>query len=172
MKPERLDALPVFPSPPAAGDYAAWRLDVRGLVASPLSLGYDEVRALPARELAADFRCEEGWEVRALRWAGVPLARIVDLAAPLDDARCVLVGSREFVASIPRSDVGAAEPLLAYLLDGAPVPWEHGGPLRLVMSEGLCYQSVKWVDRLELVADAAAETARGIALARIGRAAR
>ena len=168
-EPKRLDSLPVFPSPPSPGDYGGWRLNVDGLVSRPLTFGYDEIRSMPSTDLTADFKCEEGWEVQGLCWTGVPLDHLIKLAGPLKEARYVAVGSGEFVASLALSDIELAQPLLSYLLDGSPLLWEHGGPLRLVLADGSCYQSVKWVDRLKLAADTRMETAKRVALARIGR---
>lgn len=91
---------------------------------------------MPSTQLSADFRCGEGWEVRGLRWTGVPVAHLVELAGPLKEALYVAVDSGEFVALLTPSEIGPAQPLVANLLDGAPLPWEHGGPLRFVLERG------------------------------------
>jgi DMSO/TMAO reductase YedYZ molybdopterin-dependent catalytic subunit len=178
MAEERvLESLPRFPMPGEAGAQSSEgavarprgvRLRIDGLVRTPLSLAFDELLGLPAAEFTADFACEEGWRVPGLRWTGVRLADVLRQAGPLAAARFVAVGAGEFVSVLPLAQVDDEGPLLAYGLDGAPLPPEHGGPLRLVASWTACYQSVKWVDRLELVADEHQETAKPIALGRIG----
>src|SRR5438270_9735015 len=51
------DSMPVF-------DPATWRLSVGGMVEKPLSLSYDEMRALPRAEQISDFHCVTGWTVQ------------------------------------------------------------------------------------------------------------
>lgn len=176
-----LSSLPRFPLPGEAhGSSAAAegvaarprgaRLRLDGLVRTPLTLERDDLLALPAAAFTADFACEEGWRVPGLRWTGVRLADVLRQAEPLPEARFVAVCAGEFVSVLPLAQVDDDGPLLAYGLNGAPLPPEHGGPLRLVARWTACYQSVKWVDRLELVADERLETAKPIALGRIGKA--
>ncbi len=167
---EKLDDLPVFPTPPAPDSFRNWRLQVGGLADDPKVFGYEELLSMQSAEVVADFACEEGWEVPGLRWTGVPLVDLINAVEPGDEARYVAIGSGDFVASLAWPDIEAGEPLVAYMLNGDVIPWEHGGPLRLVLQGGVCYQSVKWVDRIELTADSSAETASGVALARIGKA--
>jgi DMSO/TMAO reductase YedYZ molybdopterin-dependent catalytic subunit len=59
--------------------------------------------------------------------------------------------------------------LLALELDGDPLPVEHGGPARLVpaTAESDCWESVKWMARIELLADEPEDTARDLALSRL-----
>ncbi|HLZ70520.1 MAG TPA: molybdopterin-dependent oxidoreductase [Dehalococcoidia bacterium] len=174
MAEERLlSQLPRFPMPREAvaegqAERAPARLRVDGLVRTPLALALAQVLALPVAEFTADFACEEGWRVPGLRWTGTRLADVLRQAGPLAAARYVAVGAGAFVSVLPLAQIGGEGPLLAYELDGAPLPREHGGPLRLIASWTACYQSVKWVDHLELVADERLETAKPIALGRIG----
>ncbi len=165
--PELIVKLPVFPVPAGLPVESAWRLRVEGLVQSPLILDLASVRSLPAVTLAADFSCEEGWTVPGLRWRGIPLRVILELAGVEAEAGYVAAGSGDFVAVLPLSMIGACEPLLAYELNGKPLPQAHGWPLRLVASSTACYQSVKWVDHLVLTGAPAEETARSVALARL-----
>jgi len=166
MSGRELERLPVFllrdEQPPAPQAIA-----VDGLVERPCLLAVERIRALPAVEFTADFVCEEGWRVPGLRWRGVRLTDLLALVGPLPSAQYVCVGSGGFVATMPLAQVAADPLLLAYELDGKPLPAEHGGPLRLVAPWTACYQSVKWIDRIELAADARTETASTIARARI-----
>ncbi len=174
MAEERLlSRLPRFPVPgenAAASAAPRVRLRIDGLVRTPLTLDLDRLLALPAAEFTADFACEEGWRVPGLRWTGVRLADVLQQAGPLPEARFVAVGAGAFVSVLPLAQIDGEGPLLAYGLDGEPLLPEHGGPLRLVAPWTACYQSVKWVERLDLVADERLETARPTALGRIGRA--
>lgn len=162
-------SLPVFALPEGLAAVSDWRLKVEGLVHSPLVLDVNTLRSLPAVTLTADFLCEEGWAVAGLRWRGVPLQALLALAGVQAAARYVAIGSAEFIAVVPLASLRAGEPLLGYELGDTPLTREHGGPLRLVASDVACYQSVKWVDRLELTAEPPEETAKRIATERSTR---
>ncbi|HEY7294520.1 MAG TPA: molybdopterin-dependent oxidoreductase, partial [Dehalococcoidia bacterium] len=109
--------------------------------------------------------------VPRLRWRGVPLGALLERAGTLPRARFVAIGAGEFVAVLPLNTVGATQPLLAWALNGAPLPREHGGPLRLVAGDLLCYRSVKWVDRLVVSDVPPVESARDLAERRVARGA-
>ncbi len=51
---------------------ATWRLKIGGLVEQPLSLTYDELRALPRVEQVSTFHCVTGWTVDNVHWARRP----------------------------------------------------------------------------------------------------
>jgi DMSO/TMAO reductase YedYZ molybdopterin-dependent catalytic subunit len=158
--------LPVFPpTPPERARAARGVLRIDGLVAQPLELTAEDIRQLPRAMLVEPFVCEEGWSVPGLRWGGVRLSDVVALAQPLADARFVRAGSGEWVVPVSVSDL--ARGLVSDELNGEPLTVEHGAPWRLVVSGGPCYTNVKWLDHIELVAEAGDDTARRIAQARL-----
>lgn len=146
--------LPVHPVPlriPNGAD--SWRLRVTGLVARPGQFTLQELDDLPRVDLTDDFVCEEGWRVPDLRWAGVPLRALLDRVAVRPEARFVRIGSGDFFVTLPLSMVDARLPILADTLAGRPLTREHGAPLRLVAPGQACFASVKWVDRIDLLAE-------------------
>ena len=161
----RLPSLPVHPGVPQ--HLEAHRLVVDGLVARPLSLDATALAALPAAAITDDFLCLEGWSVAGLHWEGVSVATVLDAAGVRDGAAWVQASAGEF--SVPLALDDARRGLLALRLGGAPLPPEHGGPLRLVVPGADCFASIKWLDRLELRPEPGADTGRAIALRRIGR---
>src|SRR4051812_25016844 len=60
-------------------DPATWRLTIDGLVGSPQSITYAQLRALPSAEQVSTFHCVTGWTVHDVHWRGV---RFADLLAP------------------------------------------------------------------------------------------
>jgi DMSO/TMAO reductase YedYZ molybdopterin-dependent catalytic subunit len=141
------DTMPTF-------DPARWRLRIDGLVARPLELSYPELLALPKAEQVSTFHCVTGWTVGGVRWGGV---RFRDLLARARPARAA--GALHFVsAERPYDDYldlrQAALPdvMLAYEMDGRPLPREHGAPVRVVIPDMYGYKNVKWVERIEVVA--------------------
>ncbi|MCX6023564.1 MAG: molybdopterin-dependent oxidoreductase, partial [Chloroflexi bacterium] len=68
---------------------------------------------------------------------------------------------------LPLDEAMGGGSLLAHRLNGAPLTTEHGAPLRLIAPGRTCSWSVKWVDRLEVLAEEAPTTGEAIARARL-----
>jgi DMSO/TMAO reductase YedYZ molybdopterin-dependent catalytic subunit len=162
-EPETRTSLPVH----RADGAAAWpgRLRIDGLVSRPLDLTPTDLAAMPQQDFTDDFTCVEGWTVPALAWRGVPLSLILDMAGVRPQARWVQASAGDFSLPLPLEAAGAA--LLALRLGDEPLAPEHGGPVRLVVPGGVCYSSIKWLDRIELRHQPAANSGRAIALARL-----
>ena len=74
----------------AAAGWAAWRLEVSGLVKQPARFSLGELRSLPSRSQITRHDCVEGWSAIA-KWKGVPLAEIVRHVQPIPECqiRCL-----------------------------------------------------------------------------------
>lgn len=134
-----------------------WRLEVDGLVERPLTLDFDEFAALPHEDRTGGVHCVTRWTRPGTTFRGVPLGVLLDRAAPTDEARFVrFVSGRGHDTSLPL-DVARAEVLIAdgFEQDGAlgPLSPEHGGPVRSVNLARYFYKSVKWLRRIELMAE-------------------
>ena len=131
---------------------ADWLLVVDGLVERPLRLDRSSWEALPRVPRTADFHCVEGWTVADVRWEGVAPMVLLEQAGLKPAAAHVNFHAYRsaYSDSIPLELVRDPLTLLADRIDGQPLPAEHGGPLRLVVSQQLGYKSVKWVDRIEV----------------------
>jgi hypothetical protein len=141
--------------PPAALDLEAWRLEIGGLVARPMTLAWRDYLALPRRERTVDLHCVTGWTRLDTRLGGVPLALLLATAGVAAAARFVrfeAYSERAHDTSLPL-DLAAADTWLVDAVDGAPLSPEHGGPLRTVTPSRYFYKSLKWVRRIELVAE-------------------
>jgi DMSO/TMAO reductase YedYZ molybdopterin-dependent catalytic subunit len=154
--------LPVHDVPPHADALATHPvLRVTGLVAAPAMLTVADLAALPRASFTEDFRCEDNWSVPNQKWSGVRLSDVLAIVAPLPEAKHVRVGSGDYVAPLSLEDAGAA--LLCDMLNDQPLTVRNGAPWRLAAPGAACFASVKWVDRLELVADAGPNDAQRIA---------
>jgi DMSO/TMAO reductase YedYZ molybdopterin-dependent catalytic subunit len=145
-------------------------LRVDGLVAQPLNLTVDDLAPLQRCDLDETFSCDDGRAASGQRWRGFRVADIVALSQPLPDARFVRVSSGGFVIPIAIEEAGSA--LLTDTLNGQPLALERGAPWRLVVPGGRCFTSVKWVNHLELTAEAGRDTGELIERARLSRDAR
>jgi DMSO/TMAO reductase YedYZ molybdopterin-dependent catalytic subunit len=138
------------PPVPAEG----WTLALSGEVRRPRVLTLAELLALATVEVEADFHAGAGWSVVGLRWRGARLADLIAQARPTEAARAVRFSDGQRYDETLTLDA-SLEPdvVLAVELDGAPLPREHGGPLRLVAPARYGWKSVKWLRAVEVLAD-------------------
>jgi DMSO/TMAO reductase YedYZ molybdopterin-dependent catalytic subunit len=133
----------------------AYRLRIDGAVEHPTTLTLGELRALPRQTQVSDFHCVTGWSVEDVTWGGVRLAELLALAQPLPSARLLRVVSEEvpYDDTLTLEQASLPDVMLALEMDGGPLPRPHGAPARLVVPRMYGYKSVKWVTRIELLAD-------------------
>lgn len=147
---------------------ADWTLTVRGSVRRPRAFDADDLAALPTETFSEDFDCEAGWTVEGLSWRGVRVRDLLDRVDPAPESQYALVHAMDgdYACAFPIDRLETA--VLALELDGEPLPAAHGGPARLIPTgDGDCWESVKWVDSIELTTGRPEDTAREIALGRI-----
>jgi DMSO/TMAO reductase YedYZ molybdopterin-dependent catalytic subunit/thiosulfate reductase cytochrome b subunit len=140
-----------------ADNFVDYRLRVNGLVEHPVELSLADLRALPRHEQITQHYCIQGWSGVA-KWGGVSMATIVDLVRPKPEAKWVV-----FYSIADGSDGGIyydAHPIeqmqlpltmLAYDMNGAPLSYGHGAPLRLRNEVQLGFKMVKWIKGVEFV---------------------
>jgi DMSO/TMAO reductase YedYZ molybdopterin-dependent catalytic subunit len=129
----------------------AYRLEVVGRVARPLSFTLDELLALPASEARLPIACVEGWSYSA-RWKGVRLRHLLHLAGAAPKAG-VHVESLELdspyrVSYVNHLQAQDRDTLLATHLDGEILSLDHGYPLRLIGPGRPGVNQTKWVTRV------------------------
>ena len=134
-------------------DPTSWKLTIGGLVERPMTLDYDELRALPRVNQISDFHCVTGWTVNNVHWGGVRLADLLHRVGPTAEAHGIQFVSAEqpYVDSLTLKQAMLRDVLLAYEMDGVPLAREHGAPLRLIIPEMYGYKNVKWVSEINLV---------------------
>jgi DMSO/TMAO reductase YedYZ molybdopterin-dependent catalytic subunit len=163
-----------FDVPAAPAD---WRLSVDGLVERPLSLSLDDLRARPTVRRIVTMECagngrarlephvvSQPWLAEAVgtgEWGGVELAPLLEQAGVRDGSIEVLFGALDhgidggveqaYERSLPLGEVLAGDALLAYELNGAPLPPQHGFPLRLVVPGWYGMTNVKWLERITVL---------------------
>jgi DMSO/TMAO reductase YedYZ molybdopterin-dependent catalytic subunit len=132
-----------------AGGFAEWRLVVDGMVNRPSAFSVAELRSFPPQSQITQLCCEEGWSYIA-EWTGVPLHRILNAVGVLPAARYVVYSSMEsgWWDSIDITEAQHPQTLVTYGMNGADLPPEFGGPLRMRVPRQLGYKSVKYINRL------------------------
>jgi DMSO/TMAO reductase YedYZ molybdopterin-dependent catalytic subunit len=159
-------------------DAAAWRLSVTG-VDRPLSLSLEDLQSRTPTTLAVTMECagngraqlsprpiSQPWLLEAVgtaEWTGVPLRAVLDEAGMPDGVievrfrgldRGVEGGEPQYYErALSLADAMRDEVLLAWGMNGAPLPPQHGFPLRLVVPGWYGMTSVKWLDAIEVSAE-------------------
>lgn len=163
-----------IPDAPVA--LAEWRLAVDGEVQKPLELRFDQLVRLPKGIAANTLECSGNsrsllqpkapgnpWTIGGVGnavWGGVWLRTVLELAGLKSGARHVAfegfdqpLGAAQikFIRSIPMAKA-LASTLLAYEMNGAPLPLKHGHPLRALALGWTGANSVKWLQRITVLA--------------------
>jgi len=133
-----------------------WQLRLHGLVATERTWTLPELQALPAVDEVYDIHCVTRWSKLGVRFQGLPLAGLLKICPPLPDAKFlsfVARSPRDHSTSLPLAEVEPLRILLAWSVDGSPLDVPHGGPLRTVVSGRYFYKSLKWLERIEVLAE-------------------
>jgi DMSO/TMAO reductase YedYZ molybdopterin-dependent catalytic subunit len=156
-----------------------WELAVGGLVERPLQLGLDNLRSRPARTLAVTLECagngrallsprspSQPWLTEAVgtaEWTGTPLAPLLREAGLSPGAREVVFTGLDrgvqggvehpYERSLAIDDALRDEVLLAYAVNGEPLPPQHGYPLRLIVPGWYGMTHVKWLSAITAVGE-------------------
>ena len=139
-----------------AEHFASWRLIVDGLVARPLSIPIQTLRALPHRTQITRHDCVEGWSAIG-KWHGLELSRILDAAGLSTRARYIVFhcadrfGDKPYYESIDLIDAFHPQTIIAWGMNGHLLPVPNGAPLRLRVERQLGYKSAKYVQRIQAV---------------------
>jgi methionine sulfoxide reductase catalytic subunit len=147
----------------ADNHFKDYRLKVYGLVDNPVELSLDDLRALGRKTQITLNHCIQGWSGIA-EWSGLPLEELIKLVRPQPNAGRIVFHSFgdgvEFTTGESRgryydslSMANALHPhtLLAYEMNGEPLPRLHGAPLRLRVENQLSFKMVKWIESIEFV---------------------
>jgi DMSO/TMAO reductase YedYZ molybdopterin-dependent catalytic subunit/thiosulfate reductase cytochrome b subunit len=139
--------------------FASWRFKVHGLVENPVELGLEDLRAMPYHEQITQHFCIQGWSGIA-KWGGVSMATILDVVRPEPEARWIVFYSLGdgpdgglYYDAHPVDQMRSELAMLAYEMNGEPLSYGHGAPLRLRNEIQLGFKQVKWLAGAELVAD-------------------
>jgi sulfane dehydrogenase subunit SoxC len=160
-------------------DASAWTLEIAGLVERPVTLGLADIERRPARTEVVTLECagngralyaphviSQPWLQEAVgtaEWTGTPLAPILEEAGVADEAAEVVFTGLDrgiqgdvehlYERSLPLQEAQRDEILLAYAVNGQPLPPQHGFPLRLIVPGWYGMTSVKWLAAITVVAE-------------------
>ena len=160
-----------------AVDAADWRLTIDGRVRRPVTLDLALLRDLPRRTVRVTLECagngrtglsprpvSQPWlngAVGTADWTGVRLADLLGDAEVEDDARDIVFtgldhgvergAEQDYQRGLPLDEATTDDVLVAYQMNGAPLPPQHGYPVRLVVPGWYGMAHVKWLTRITVV---------------------
>ena len=158
-------------------DPAAWELVIGGHVDRPRTVDLDALRRKPAVTSRVTLECAGngrglleprpvsapwlGGAVSTAEWTGTPLGPLLRSAGPSEGAVDVRFGAvdrgiqggieQSFERALPIDEAMLDDVLLAYEMNGAPIPSQHGAPVRLVVPGWYGMASVKWLTSIEVL---------------------
>ena len=153
-----------FQTPQISSD--RWSLEISGLVAKPLRLSYSDLLLMDPARLPCTMECagnlSGGKGVGNALWSGVFLSHLLQQAEVKPQAAYVifygadsgggddLPAGTHYARAIPLGKAVSDSSILAYEMNGSPLPVEHGFPLRAIIGGWYGMDSVKWLTRIEV----------------------
>ncbi|MEW4372608.1 molybdopterin-dependent oxidoreductase [Paenibacillus kandeliae] len=136
-------------------DNSNWSFTIDGLVNKPQTWNWEQFLSLKRHVQVSDFHCVTGWSVYKNTWEGIPLLDFLKMAGVKSEARTIKFysGDGVYTDSITMEQAQLKDIMVAVLHDGNVIPADLGGPVRLVIPKMYAYKSVKWLNRIELIAD-------------------
>ncbi|MBA4493941.1 sulfite oxidase [Paenactinomyces guangxiensis] len=161
-----------FPYPPP--DDVPTTLKIEGLVKRPLVLDYKQLLSLPAKTLIATLECAGNkrilfhprvygvqWQKGAISqgiWGGVPLYTLLRMAGIKRSARDIVFTGADrgpdqsvYERSLPVEKAMHPDTIVAYQMNGGPIPHAHGFPFRLIVPGWYAMASVKWLCKITAI---------------------
>jgi DMSO/TMAO reductase YedYZ molybdopterin-dependent catalytic subunit len=143
-----------------------WNLEIGGAVTNPTKLSYTDLLLASSVRCPLTIECagnlSGGPGVSTAVWSGLPVAELLKQAGIQAGATTIVfhgadagdaVGTppgTHYARAIPLEKAMDGSTLLAYEMNGAPLPPEHGFPLRALVSGWYGMDSVKWLTRIEV----------------------
>jgi len=162
-----------------AVDPIDWALTVGGRVRHPLRLNLEHLKARPSTTITVTLECagngrarlsprplSQPWLVEAVgtaEWTGTLLRPLLDEVEPMDDTGDVVFTGldrgiqgdveQQYERSLPVAECRRDEVLLAYAMNGQPLPPQHGFPVRLIVPGWYGMTHVKWLRSITVLDD-------------------
>jgi DMSO/TMAO reductase YedYZ molybdopterin-dependent catalytic subunit len=138
-------------------DGQSWRLSLGGLVDRPQKLSLSELRSLPSTTQYVTLECisnDVGGDLMSTgSFTGVKMSDLIAMASPRSSGTWAAFQATDgYAESLPMSLINSQPSILvAYDLDGAPLPSSHGYPARVLIPGHYGMKGPKWLTSINLV---------------------
>jgi len=134
----------------------AWTISIRGAVERELTWSLEQLKTLPQVTRQIDIHCVTRWSLPQVEFTGVLLSSVLTACGLLPTAGYVSFvanSERDHSTSLPLSVLQMSNAMLAFDAAGQPLTSEHGGPVRVIVPGRYFFKSLKWLARIELLAE-------------------
>ena len=144
---------------PAVLDAASWRMVITGLIKKPMPpLRLEDITAMETVTAMRTLKCigdPIGTEQMSnANWKGIRLRDLLEEVGPKPEAKVVVFRCADgYHTAIPLEEAMETETLLAYEMNGVPLPTEHGFPIRLLNPGNYGTKNPKWIVNIQLAAE-------------------
>ena len=147
---KQFPVLTVGPNPKY--DLATWDFTVFGEVEHEVKLSWDELMALPQRDVTLDIHCVTRWSKLDTTWTGVPVKEVLGRAGLKPSGTHLMAYSDGgYTTNVPLDAVLEDDAMLAHSYEGEPLEEDHGAPLRLIVPKRYFWKSAKFLRKLEVM---------------------
>lgn len=141
---------------PPAGQNANWTLSLDGRIAEPVSFSLEQLQSMPQTETVIDIHCVTRWSKLDVPMSGILLKDLlqhVELESDANFVSFVSRSARRHSTSLPLDVALDHDCLIALCAEGQPIEPGHGGPIRNIVPRKYFYKSVKWLEKIEFLAE-------------------
>jgi len=137
-------------------DADRWRLKIHGLVQRPLTLTFADIMRIPSIRRILTLECignpPDGHAIGNAEWTGVKLKPLLEHAGVKPNAIYAAMRAADgYYTGVPVAELMRDENWLVYRMNGAPLPPDHGFPLRIFIPGKYGMKQPKWLTEIELV---------------------
>jgi DMSO/TMAO reductase YedYZ molybdopterin-dependent catalytic subunit len=133
-------------------DVVTWELRLFGMVEEEVKLPWQEFTSLPTTPVHTDIHCVTSWSRFDQDFEGVSVPELLKQVKVKPNAGAVMAHCYGgYTTNLLMKDFDREDNLLAYKHGGAPLPAEHGGPVRLLVPHLYFWKSAKWLRALEFI---------------------
>jgi hypothetical protein len=146
-----IEQINITGTPPKELDIDAYRLVVKGDVDNPLSLSYEDLKKLPPTSDVSLLICS-GVFADVAEWTGVPLSTLLEQAKLKPDWKTIRLESVDgYFSLLDRDKFKPEDVILAYQVNGDPLPVIHGFPVRVTIKGEYGSKWVKWLGSVQVL---------------------
>lgn len=129
-----------------------WKLKIFGNVEKGFELTYEDLMKMDHIKYDADFHCVTGWSISEVKWEGVQIKKIAELAGVKDDTEWVMFYCLDgYTANVPIEDALSDDAIIALKINGKQLSLEQGFPARPFIPHLYGWKSAKWLIEIEFL---------------------
>ncbi len=132
-------------------DPLLWQLNILSDETPLAQVSIEEIKALPKTELVFDFKCVEGWD-QIQYWGGVKFQDLISHLKLDSQLKHAYVGmetpNKNYYVGLDMESAVHPQTILAYEMNGKPIPMEHGAPLRLIIPVKYGIKNIKRIGNI------------------------